>query len=52
MTTKLARMTEELSSSPSTRDVCTMTNVNQNISAKMTKTAVPGGGRRCHDKGN
>jgi hypothetical protein len=47
MTTKLACLTEVLSSSPSTRDISTTTNLSQNISATMTEAAVPGGGRRC-----
>jgi hypothetical protein len=47
MTTKLACLAEVLSSSPSTRDISTTTNLSQNISAGMTEAAVPGGGRRC-----
>jgi hypothetical protein len=47
MTTKLACLTEVLSSSPSTRDISTTTNLSQNILATMTEAAVPGGGRRC-----
>jgi hypothetical protein len=48
MTTKLACLTEVLSSSPSTRDISTTTNMSQNISTGMTEAAVPSGGRRCH----
>jgi hypothetical protein len=48
MTTKLACLTEVLNSSPSTRDISTMTNLSQNISAGMTEAPVPSGGRRCH----
>jgi hypothetical protein len=48
MTTKLACQTEVLSSSPSTRDISTTTNLSQNILAGMTEAAVPSGGRRCH----
>jgi hypothetical protein len=48
MTTKLACLTEVLSSSPSTRDISTTTNLSQNITAGMTEEAVPSGGRRCH----
>jgi hypothetical protein len=44
MMTKLACLTEVLSSSPSTRDISTTTNLSQNISAGMTEAAVPGGG--------
>jgi hypothetical protein len=47
MTTKLACLTEVLSSSPSTRDISTTTNLSQNISTRMTEATVPGGGRRC-----
>jgi hypothetical protein len=50
MTIKLACLTEVLSSSPSTRDISTTTNLSQNISAGMTEAAVPSGGRRCHDE--
>jgi hypothetical protein len=50
MTTKLACLTEVLSSSPSTRDISTTTNLSQNISTRMTEAAVPSGGRRCHVK--
>jgi hypothetical protein len=52
MTTKLACLTEVLSSSPSTRDISTMTNLSQNISAGLIEAAVPSGGRRCHGKSN
>ena len=45
MTTKMARMAEVLSRSPSTRNIGTTTELSQNVAAKMTKTAVPGGGR-------
>jgi hypothetical protein len=48
MTTKLACLTEVLNSSPSTRDISTTTNLSQNISAGMTESAVPSGGRWCH----
>jgi hypothetical protein len=48
MTTKLACLTEVLSSSPSTRDISTTTNLSQNITAGMTEVAVPSGVRRCH----
>jgi hypothetical protein len=48
MMTKLACLTKVLSSSPSTRDISTMTNLSQNISAGMTESVVPSGGRRCH----
>jgi hypothetical protein len=50
MTTKLACLTEVLSSSPSTRDISTTTNLSQNISTGMTEAAVPSGGRRCHSE--
>jgi hypothetical protein len=50
MATKLACMSKVLSSSPSTRDICTMTNLSQNISVGMTKTAVPSDGGRCRGK--
>jgi hypothetical protein len=50
MTTKLACLTDVLSSSPSTRDISTTTNLSQNISARMTESAVPSGGGRCHSK--
>jgi hypothetical protein len=50
MATKLACLTEVLSSSPSTRDISTTTNLSQNISVGMTEAAVPGGGRRCRDQ--
>jgi hypothetical protein len=39
--------TKVFSSSPSTRDISTTTNLSQNISAGMTEAAVPGVGRRC-----
>ena len=45
MTTELARMAEGLSRSPSTRNIGTTTELSQNIAARVTKTAVPGGGR-------
>jgi hypothetical protein len=48
MTTKLSCLIEVLSSSPSTRDISTTTNLSQNISVGMTEAAVPSGGRRCH----
>jgi hypothetical protein len=50
MTTKLACLTEVLSSNPSTRDISTTINLSQNISARMTESAVPSGGGRCHGK--
>jgi hypothetical protein len=50
MTTKLACLTEVLSSSLSTRDISTTTNLSQNISDRMTESAVPSGGGRCHGK--
>jgi hypothetical protein len=50
ITTKLACLTEVLSSSLSTRDISTTTNLSQNISARMTESAVPSGGGRRHGK--
>jgi hypothetical protein len=50
MTTKLARMVEVLSRSRGTRNICTTTELRQNVAAGVTKTAVPGGGRRRRDK--
>jgi hypothetical protein len=50
MTTKLACLTEVLSSSPSTRDISTATNLSQTISTGMTEVAVTSGGRRCHSE--
>ena len=50
MTTELARMAEGLSRSPSTRDIGTTTELSQNVAARVTKTAVPGGGRRRRGK--
>jgi hypothetical protein len=50
MTTKPVCLTEVLSSSPSTRDISTTTNLSQNITAGMTEAVVPSGGRRCHGK--
>jgi hypothetical protein len=50
MTTKLACLTEVLSSSPSTRDISTTTNLSQNIATEMTELVVPSGGGRCHGK--
>ena len=50
MTTELARMAEGLSRSPSTRNIGTTTELSQNVAARVTKTAVPGGGRRCRGK--
>ena len=41
MTTKLARMVEVLSKSPSTRNIGTTTELSQNVVARVTKTAVP-----------
>ena len=43
MTTKLARMTEVLSMSPSTRNISTTTKLSQNVAAGVTKPAVLGG---------
>ena len=50
MTTKLARMAEVLSRSPSTRNIGTTTELSQNVAAGVTKTAVPGGEIRCRAK--
>ena len=50
MTTELARMAEGLSRSPSTRNIGTTTELSQNVAARVTKTAVPGGGRRRRGK--
>ena len=50
MTTKLARMAEVLSRSPSTRNIGTTTELSQNVAARVTKTAVPGVGRRRRGK--
>ena len=44
MTTKLARMTKVLSRSPSTRNISTTTKPSQNVTAGVTKPAVPGVG--------
>ena len=52
MTTKLARMTEVLSRSPSTRNIGTTTKLSQNVTAGVTKPAVPSGRRRRHGKGS
>ena len=38
-------MTEVLSRSPSTRNIGTTTELSQNVAARVSKTAVPGGGR-------
>jgi hypothetical protein len=46
MMTELARMAEGLSRNPSTRNIGTTTELSQNVAARVTKTAVPGGGRR------
>lgn len=46
MTAYLASMTEVLISSPSTWKTCTTTKLSQNISARMTKSAMPGRQRR------
>ena len=48
--TKLARLAEVLSRSPSTRNIGTTTELSQNAAAEVTKPAVPGGGRRRHGK--
>ena len=50
MTTELARMAEGLSRSPSTRNIGTTTELSQNVTARVTKTAVLGGGRRRRGK--
>ena len=50
MTTELARMAEVLSRSPSTRNIGTTTELSQNVVARVTKMAVPGGGRRHRGK--
>ena len=50
MTTELAGMAEGLSRSPSTRNISTTTELSQNVAARVTKTAVLGGGRRCRGK--
>ena len=50
MTTKLTRMAEMLSRSPITRNIGTTTELSQNVAARVTKTAVPGGGRRRRGK--
>ena len=42
MATKLARMAEVLSRSPSTRNIGTTAELSQNVAAGVTKTAVPG----------
>ena len=52
MTTKLARMTEVLSRSPSTRNIGTTTKLSQNVTAGVTKPAVPSGRRRRRGKGS
>ena len=52
MMIKLARMAEVLSRSPSTRNIGTTTELSQNVAARVTKMAVPGGGRRRRDKGS
>ena len=51
MTTELARMAEGLSGSPSTRNIGTTTELSQNVADRVTKTAVPGGGRRRRGQG-
>ena len=50
MTTELVRMAEGLSRSPSTRNIGITTELSQNVAARVTKTAVPGGGRRRRGK--
>ena len=50
MTTKLAHMAEVLSRSPSTRNIGTMTELSHNVAARVTKTAVSGGGRQRRGK--
>ena len=50
MAIKLARMTEVLSGSPSTRNICTTTKLSQNVVAGVTKPAVPGSGKRSRGK--
>ena len=52
MATKLARIAEVLSRSPSTRNIGTTTELSQNVAAGVTKSAVLGGGRRCRSKGS
>src|SRR6185312_2900578 len=43
-------MTEVLSRSPSTRNICTTTKLSQNIADGVSKPAVPSSGRRRHGK--
>ena len=43
-------MTEVLSRSPSTRNICTTTKLSQNVAAGVSKPAVPGSGRSRHGK--
>ena len=50
MTTKLARMAEVLSRSLSTRNIGTTAELSQNVATRVTKTAVPNGGRRRRGK--
>ena len=50
MTIKLVRMAKVLSRSPSTRNIGTATELSQNVAARVTKTAVTGGGRRRRGK--
>jgi hypothetical protein len=50
MTTELARMTEVLCRCPGTRDGSMTTELSENVAARMTKTAVPGSGRRRRGK--
>ena len=45
-------MTEVLSRGPSTWNIGTTTELSQNVTAGVTKPAVPGGGRRRHGKNN
>jgi len=44
--TKLARITDVISRSPSTRNIGTTTKLSQNVAARVTKMAVSGGGSR------
>ena len=50
MTTELTRIAEGLSRSPSTRNIGTTTELSQNVAVRVTKMAVPGGGRRRRGK--
>ena len=50
MTTELAHMAEGLSRSPSTRNIGTTAEPSQNVATRVTKMAVPGGGKWCRGK--